>query len=105
MAELMTPGVAALLYGVIQGRSPASASDLLKDRLLLPSEICVIERWEDVGRLRGDLRSPSTTSSRSPPLRRPGAELRLARAAGEREGPEEDGTEGRAVHDPFTMPD
>ena len=39
MAELMTPGFAALLYGVIHGKSPASVADLTKERLLAPSEM------------------------------------------------------------------
>ncbi len=39
LAQLMTPGFAALLYGHMYGRSPASVANLVKARLLLPTEM------------------------------------------------------------------
>lgn len=39
LAELSTPGYAALLYGWIWGKSPSSTDDLIKANLLLKSEL------------------------------------------------------------------
>jgi hypothetical protein len=39
LSELMTPGFAALLYGVMNGKSPDKLADLFKAHLLVPAEL------------------------------------------------------------------
>lgn len=39
IGELLTPPLSAILYGYLEGRSPASITDLLKSGLLKPSEL------------------------------------------------------------------